>query len=234
MFALLAAEMLSFLAGDAVVEVLCDQRFTLAASWAALERRRLWWLEVVEAVEAVWGGSALAAVAMLEAAPARASGCSDRLLLRLTWELLREFVRDGRRRCVLLAGALMLVRGEAAVCLRPRRSSSCTASRLGAGTRWRRRRGTGVLWRILVPQVLVGLLSPLECLAEARSTVYMWRLAKHSRETVPTGVHTPGVAAILKQSTLDARHGTTAPCRVGYDLRRMQLSIYCLYSLEVI
>ena len=105
--ALLFALMLSFLAGDAVVEVLCDQRFTLAASWAALERRRLWWLEVVEAVEAVWGGSALAAAAMLEAAPARASGCSDRLLLRLTCELLREFVRDGRRSCVLLVGALM-------------------------------------------------------------------------------------------------------------------------------
>jgi len=39
----------------------------------------------------------------------------------------------------------------------------------------------------------------------------MWRLAKHSRETVPTGVHPPGVAAILKQTTLDPRHGTTAP-----------------------
>jgi hypothetical protein len=159
LLALLAPEMLSFRAGDAVVAVLCDQRFTLAASWAALERRRVlvdgaasWF----EAAEAVWGDSALAAAAMLaEAALARASpGCSDRLLLRLTCELLREPVRDGRRRCVvpdvLLAGALMLVRGEAAVCLRPRRCGSCTASRLGAGTRWqrrrRRRRGTGVLW----------------------------------------------------------------------------------------
>lgn len=127
---LLLPETLGRRAGDAVVAVLCDQRFTLAASWAALERRRVdedgaWWWS-----EAVWGCSALAATAL--ASPSR----RDKLALRLTAatdDELMEPARDGRRRCevpgVLLSpgsaaasrGALMLVRGEAAQCLRPRR-----------------------------------------------------------------------------------------------------------------
>lgn len=58
---------------------------------------------------------------------------------------------------------------------------------------------------------------------QARTTVYMGRLAKHRRETASqrprTGVRTPGVAAILKQRALRPlrthapTHTTTAPSR---------------------
>jgi hypothetical protein len=86
------------------------------------------------------------------------------------------------------------------------------------------RRTLGVRWPCGAPAPQCRIVLSPRCL-EARSTVYMWRLAKHSRETVPTGVHTPGAAAILKQSTLDARHGTTAPCRVR---RHLQGACNCL------
>lgn len=141
-----AAVMLSLRAGDAVVAVDCDQRFTLATSgWAALERRRgrgeaadeeaaaaawcccwWWWWCWAFVLVAVWGGSALLAMASPSLSePERWTGTMV--------ELVMEPARDWRRRCeepgwllgvgsaAARRGVLMLRALRLLMCLRPSR-----------------------------------------------------------------------------------------------------------------
>ena len=140
---LVVAETLGLRAGEAVVAVDCDQRFTWATSLWADERRRgrcdddeaddgaWWWVAAVWP----WGFSALAATL---ASPWPSESEAARLTVTAD-ALLMEPARDGRRRCCVPGGLLgagstaaslgalmlmlmlMLVAVRLLECLRPRR-----------------------------------------------------------------------------------------------------------------